>query len=372
LKRGRVDFALYNEAQDMTKEGWIQVRGAIADQGGLVLLACNPPRAEIGRWIEDVYEQARAEKNYVTAFPVNARHNPFIEYAALTSMEADINDEVTYRREVLGEFMPIGDIVFHAWSDAESVADVPAHFDDITAEFTHKHLGKAFGYIIGMDFQKTPHMVASIAKVFVDPADPDRNPIYWLVDEVVVDDADENELLDAIEATPRWRQHGQRVESDCYHPQPDPDAAGPPTHCAVVMDASGFFQDGEHKANRTSEKWLRARGWTWLYYPQIDSKRNPDIVERCKAANARLKAANGKRRLFSSRHLLHTNRAMRSWENRTGTPYRNSPYAHVCDAVSYPVFRFWGRPKRAPVVGNPAPPVHPKPSERRRGFDGVV
>ncbi len=51
LKRGRVDFALYNEAQNMYRAGWIQLRGAIADTGGLIVLAANPPDAEIGRWI---------------------------------------------------------------------------------------------------------------------------------------------------------------------------------------------------------------------------------------------------------------------------------------------------------------------------------
>jgi len=376
LKRGRVDFALYNEAQDMQKEGWIQIRGAIADNGGLVLMACNPPRAEIGRWIEDVYEQARAEKNFVTAFPVNAKNNPFVEWAALASIEADINDEVTYRREVLGEFMPIGDIVFHAWSDAETVREVPAHYQDITLAFTRQHLGRPYLYIVGMDFQKTPHMVASVGKVFIDPAEPEE-PIYWLVDEIVAEDSNEDELLDALEAMPRWRHNEPRATEspdDYYHGHEFPEnrhRREGPVHCAVVMDASGFFQDGEHKVNRTSEKWLRARRWEHLYHPVRDSKRNPDIVERCKATNARLKAANGKRRLFSCRHLVHTNRAMRSWENRNGFPYRNSPFAHICDAVSYPIHRFFARPPRGKAT-EPPPSVQRQHGERRRGFDGVI
>jgi hypothetical protein len=47
LKRGRVDFALYNEAQNMYRAGWIQLRGAIVDTGGLVVLAANPPDATV-------------------------------------------------------------------------------------------------------------------------------------------------------------------------------------------------------------------------------------------------------------------------------------------------------------------------------------
>lgn len=375
LRRGRVDFCLYNEAQNMHKAGWLQLRGAIADRGGLVVLACNPPDAEIGRWIEDVYEQARAGNNFVEPFVITAAKNPFIEYQALADIEADNNDELSFRRDVLGEFVPIGDIVFHAWSDAESVRNVPPNFVDITAEFTLQHLQRAYGYIIGMDFQRTPHMAASVAKVFVDPDDPEAEPLYWLVDEFVVEKADENNLLDAIEATPRWKHNEPRDDDDCYTSLREPDVEGEPerrpTHCCIVMDASGFFQDGDHTKNRTSEKWLRARGWNWLYYPQKDSRKNPEIVERCKATNTRLKTQSKKRRLFSERALVRTNRAMRSWENRNKAPYRNSNFAHVCDAVTYPVFRFFGRPKLKRSAPPSSAPIERQHSERRRSFDGV-
>lgn len=78
-------------------------------------------------------------------------------------MEADLNDPITFAREVEGKMMPIGDIVFHSWSDAESVRDPPAHFVDVTAEVTKRVLGKAAGYVVGMDFQRTPHMAAAIS-----------------------------------------------------------------------------------------------------------------------------------------------------------------------------------------------------------------
>jgi hypothetical protein len=375
LKRGRVDFALYNESQNMYRAGWIQLRGAIADRGGLVVMACNPPDAEIGRWIETVYEQARAEKNLVQLFELSAKSNPFVEYQALADIEADINDELTFRREVLGEFVPIGDVVFHAWSDAETVRDVPAHYRDVTHEITATVLGRSFGYVVGMDFQKTPHMVAIIAKIFVDPDDPAEEPIWWLVDEVVLEDSDELQLVDALERLPRWKHKEPRDPADTYRSQRLPDdSLDRPVHCAVVMDSSGFWQDGAHAHTRTSERWLRSRRWEWLYYPQppldgVENKRNPDIIERCRAANARLKAANGIRRMFSCTHLEHTNRAMRSWDNRNGVPYKRSPFSHVCDAATYPIYRFFGRPKqRAPEITL----VTRKHGERRRGFDGIV
>lgn len=332
LKRGRCDFAVYNEAQNQTEKGWHMIRGAIADTAGLCVLAANPPDREAGRYIEMVHEQARAHKNAVELFSLTAAENPFVEFEALADMRKDINDELTYRREILGEMIPIGDTVMHAWSDSESVRTVPADFVDVTPEFTREKLGRAFGYVVGIDLQQTPHMCAAIFRFYRDPAEPGEI-IAWVVDEVVVDDADENDLIDALEAK------GYR---GWFEPGDDKDR---PTACASVVDASAWWQDGAHTKGRTSDKALRARQWTFLYKPQPDSDKNPEIVERVKATNSRLKTATGRRRMFSAPENTRINRAMRSWENRNGVPSRKSDFAHLGDAVSYVIYRFFGRPK---------------------------
>lgn len=354
LKRGRVDFALYNEGQNMTKKGWAQLRGAIADSGGLVVVAANPPDTEIGRWIEDIYEQARAKKNHVEVYELSARDNPFVEFAALADMAADLNDPITFAREIEGKIVPVGDVVFHSWSDSETIREVPSSWRDVTAEVTKRQLGRAAGYVVGMDFQKTPHMPAVVLKFFTDPdaADPDEI-IPWIVDEVLREDADENDLLDALEDRPRWQRDGRRDDEQCYRGWiEDGDDASDPVHCAVVMDASAWWQDGAHTKGKTSDQVLRARKWTWIYRPQPNNpdgtpiKVNPDIIERCKVTNAQLKNANDRRRMFSCPHNEHTNRAMRRWQNKDGIPHRKSDYAHLCDAVSYVIYRFFARPKK--------------------------
>lgn len=340
LKRGRCDVALYNEAQNMYRAGWRQLRGAIADKAGIVILSCNPPDAEIGRWITDVFERARAQKIEAEAFTLTAERNPFADWRALQAMALEEDDELTYRREVLGEIVPIGDVVFHAWSDAESIIDAPdPSWVDVTREETKRELGREFDYIVGEDYQATPHMVAILIKLYRDPA---GDVIVVIVDELVVEKANENDLVDGLEAkrpevlSGRWTAAG-REDGVGYDPE----------LCGQVVDATGITtQDGAHsKPQKTSADWLRARGWRWLYFPDRNAKRNPEISERCKVTNARLKNAAGKRRMFALRHCLRVHRAMRSWENRGGAPYRKSPYAHVCDAVSYPVFRFFARAK---------------------------
>jgi hypothetical protein len=341
LKRGRVDLALYNEGQNMYRAGWVQLRGAVSDTGGLVLIAANPPDAEIGRWIEELHEKATKKKIKAETFKLTAATNPFVEVQSLLDM-ADEVDPLTYRREVLGEFVPIGDVVMHQWSEESMLAPGP-DFVDVTAEVTRRELGRAAGYVVGMDFQQQPHMAAAVFKFFRSSDDDEIIP--WVIDEALVEDADEDDLLDKLEAIDRWTMASRLVGEGYRGWRDEADGKDFPVHAAAVIDASAWWQDGAHTKGRTSDRRLAARGWTFLYKPQRDSDKNPEILERVKATNAKLKSASGRRRMFVAPWCEHTVRAMRSWENRAGVPYRRSKYAHLCDAVSYVVYRFFGRPK---------------------------
>ena len=319
LKRGRCDFALYNEGQKMSQKGYVQIRGATADSGGLTIIAANPPDDPIGAWIEDYYNGALAGTGKREAFAFDPRLNPFIEYESLSDLAHELDDH-DYRREVLGEFVPIGHVVFHSWSDFENRRDVPPEFEDITEAYTKEHLGRGLKTIIGADFQKTPHMAAVAMRIYRDPLDEEKRPLPWVIDEYIVEDADEDDLIDAIE-------EGGYVGADC----------------AVIADASGEWQDAERTKGSGSFDWFRKRGWRWLYQPDAKAKKNPPITERCKVGNALIKSHAGVRRFFVATHCTKTAHAIKHWENRNGAPYRRSIYAHVCDAVTYPLWRFWPR-----------------------------
>jgi hypothetical protein len=239
------------------------------------------------------------------------------------------------------------------------VRAVPAHYVDITAEVTQREFGGAAGYILGEDFQQTPAMVAVVLKIFVDPDDEKREELPFVVDVVVLDKSDEYQLCDALESKPRWTREGPHP-TETYRgwavPEEDREE---PRRCVVVMDASGFSQDGAHNKGKTSDLALRARKWTWLYPPHKGSDRNPDILERCKVTNRLLKAADsddgkvlGRRRLFFVPTVLEVIQAMKMWELRNGVPYRRSPYAHVSDGVSYPIFRLYGKPRVKKTSGS--------------------
>jgi hypothetical protein len=334
LRRGRVDMVLYNEGQNMSRGGYVQLRPAISDSGGLVLIAANPPTEPIGRWIEEHQEGIATGKVDGVQFEFNPEDNPWIEIAALHSMAAEV-DEATYDRDVLGLFRPIGDVVFHAWSDRESRRSVPPGLVDVTEELTRRELGRAFPWLVGMDFQQTPAMAAAVMKLFRDPTDPTEDVQCYVVSEAVVANANEGDLVDALEAADRWFPDGTYKAGAGY--QGD--------ECGVVMDASGWWQDGAHNKGKTSDLALRARGWRYLYKPQKDSDKNPDIIERIKVGNARLQTKDGRRHLYVAPSCVQLSRALKYWENRNGVPYRRSQYAHASDALTYPLYRLFARPK---------------------------
>lgn len=336
LKAGGLGMALYNEGQKMDESGFIQLRGAVSDSGALTLITANPPDRPIGRWIEDYVDEVRSGKRRTgRTFFFDWRKNPFIERASLAAL-AEETDEKTFRREILGEFVPIGDVVFHSWSDRASIRPAPLEADgfrDITRVFTKQRLGRPFEHVVGCDFDKMPHLSGAVFKVFEKTAAaanigeyadiPIGVPLYWVVDEAIVQLSDEDGLIDALEGIGL-----------------DPATTG------VIADASGEYQDVARTRGRSSWDWFRARGWRFLFYPDASMKKNPDIVERCKVGNALLKSHADHRRLFSVPENRHINRAMKLWELRHMAPYRKSKWAHACDAVTYPCWRFEGRRRK--------------------------
>lgn len=342
LKAGRVDMALMNEAQLMDERAFVNLRGGIADRGGIVLMTANPPDQPVGRWVEDYYVGVRDGLVAGAAFELDPRRNPFVEVASLQALQGE-TDERTYQREVLGLFTPIGDVVMHAWSP-DNLREPGSELVDITARVTRRELGKSFGYVLGVDLQKTPACVAAVLKVFESPDLPGEE-LAFVVDEFQGED--EEALLAEIETSPRWRSDG-RIEADNYRgwvaAGDDPKDA---VHVAAVLDASSWWEDSAHNPGRSSDRRFAARNWRALYKPNKASDANPAIVERMKIGNARLCNAAGVRRLFVSPRCKRIATAMRLYPNLHGKPDRRSEHAHWIDTVTYVTFRFWGAVKPA-------------------------
>lgn len=327
LKRGRCDLAVLNEAQLMAKQTFAVVRGATTDTGGLTILAANPPDGPIGYWVEDYRDEALAGKRHAKVFHFDSKRNPHVDIESLEAMKEDL-DERTYRREVLGEFLPREDVVFYTWSDARDgnvrPAPAPELNLNVTRSFLRRFFGRDFDCVLGMDFQRVPYPCAVELQAFrdVEELDPKAEPLIWVMDETIVEEGDEEALSAAL------------IEKG-YDPKTT----------AVIADSSGAFQGIDRDVQRTSFEIFRALGWPHVYRADANMKKNPDVVERVKVGNSLFKNATGKRRLFSAPENLRTNKALKLWENRGGIPYRKSVYAHLCDAVTYPLWHFYPRTK---------------------------
>lgn len=325
LKRGRVDYWLLNEAQRFPLESYKMIRPRLADTSGLGYIAANPPRDPKGRWVMDFFDRSKAKKlPGIRLFEFDPKLNPTIDHRGLEVLRPEFGEE-DYRREILGEMLPIGDLVFYAWSDLLEEGNVRRLPDvgDCTRAITRKHLGREFDYVFGVDLQLTPHMASTPGKFFADPDDKER-PLFWYTHNLAVVGT-EDDLVDAWEA-----------------------AGFDPDRCALIIDASGWWQDAERTKGKASVDVFKRRGWRWCFRPDKKLKKNPPVSERIMAMNARLCAA-GKRRTFSVPENLELNQALKMWENRNGQPNKRSDFAHYGDASSYVQIRFF--PRRFKKVG---------------------
>ncbi len=345
LKLGKVDLTLINEGQLQAQTAHTALRAAAADAGGLCLVAANPADSERGQWVEDLFLGARENTVDAIGFQLDPRENPFIEYAALESLAREV-DQRTFEREVLGHFVPIGDVVMHAWT-ADNVRPPREGLVDITPIITRRELGHAAAFVLGFDFQRTPHCTAAALKVFRDPAQPDEE-LAFVVDEW--SGKDEHELLDVIESTAQWRP-GARDEAVTYRGwRLQDENREVPTHALGVLDSSAWWQDSEHAKGQSSDRIFAARGWRHLFRPNPKSDRNPDVKVRVKLANARLCSAAGVRRFFVAPWCKTTIQAFRTYPNIHGEPDRRHKMAHWIDSATYPAFALWSRVRVNPIV----------------------
>lgn len=320
LKQGRVDFWLLNEAQRFRKSAYLMVRPRLADTSGLGFIAANPPREEKGQWVMEFHDLAKANKlPGMRLLEFNHRKNPVIDQRSLELLRPEFGED-DYRREILGEMVPVGERVFYAWSDLPEVGNIQPRPDvgNCTGAFTRKRLGREFDQVVSLDFQLAPHNAGVVTEFFANPEDLD-DPFSWYTGELLAEGT-EHDLCDAL------------------------DAAGfQPDRTAIVCDASGWWQDDERTKGRASTEVLRQRGWRFLFRPDKLLKKNPPVIERVLATNARFCSSTGVRRAFSVPENVQLNRAVKLWENRNGAPHKRSDFAHLCDAASYLQWRFFPR-----------------------------
>lgn len=320
LKRGRVDICALNEAQKMSVGALSNAIGGTIDNEGLALLAANPPRRQIGEWVYTL-KQAIDDKRLAGArfFGFSAKDNTKIQQAARSRVGEilQIIDPRAKKADDEGLWLPVGDRAYPKWShQLVGEPPPPGVCDDITARVTERELLISFGTVAGGDFQGRPHQAAVLYRIFDGP----DGPIYWIVDELIVEGT-ELHLSDAA------YERGHTPETLVWIP-----------------DASGSFQDSKHSGSTTSFELLRSQ--RWIVFAPTEIKRpdrsrhakNPDVDQRLGLMYRVMEQG----RLRVAPHCTWTIESFKECPlgvSRYGHRRPFGPHAHITDAAGYPICR---------------------------------
>lgn len=330
LKQGKASLVFINEAQQVKSSSYNNVSASIADEGGIVIAAANPPdMGDQGDWVADVAaEAASGKRTHAKAFFIDPLSNPHIDHEALEALRESMSEH-EFDVQVRGMFLLPRDVVLHAWDRLENQRPRP-DIGECTLDFTRHHEGRQYKHIVGIDVQKYPWIVAAVAHAYKNPESASMDDaLLWFDDEVFIEEGDEVDC--AAELIARG-----------YDPK----------ETLLVVDASGDYQQAERKdkfqrpefKGKGSWDMLRSLGFRHIVGPDPYMSKNPEIAERVRAANARIGTKSRKRYVFAdperSPRLVTT---VREWRVKNGQPDRRGKAAHAGDAMTYVVWRFFPR-----------------------------
>lgn len=332
LKRGRVDFALFNEPQKMGKKAPAFGIARLKDKGGFTVFAANPPDDQKGRWVYDLWEKSEEAKAEGKPFPIR-----FLKLKSQDndSLDTGVADQVAEIIRILdprlasadldGHMLRPGQPAYWQWARSKNLRPMP-QLGDITRTFLQQRIGRAYDYLAGLDFQGTPHQACVLYKVFGTLDEP----ILWAVDEIVADQASEEDLIAEIA-----------------------EAGYTPEKVLFVGDASGQWQDGKHSKQRDSFRVFKDHRWHIIPPTKPKTKdrvaRNPPVEQRVKLVNKLLSDA---RLMVDPDTCPKLAEAFKECELRMGRYGRVVPlgfYAHLTDAASYPLWWACSKSHRPPT-----------------------
>lgn len=353
-KKGRANFVAINEAQQIPQSSMTALSGATVDDGGLVMAAANPPDVgDKGEWVAAMAAEARGagrgEREHERHDFFDPLANPHIDHEALLALASRMSEH-EFNVQVRGMFLLPPDAVLHAWDRTGNEQPAP-DLGECTEEFVRHFEGRGASWIVGVDVQNYPWIAAVVFKAYRNPAAPNdmARAFLWAVDEVYMDQGDEVDTAAALM-----------------------DLGIDPDRTIVVCDASGDWQQQRRAAEKQRPKYkgkgshdmFRGEGFRWVVGPDPEMESNPDVAERCRAANARIGNARRERFVFADPGCKKTVNGIRLWRHVNGKVSRNSKHAHGGDAFTYVIWRFFPR-RAAPGT------VDIKTFRRRRSNRGI-
>lgn len=340
LRRGKGDVLFLNEAQKMHRRAFVNALPATADRGGLLMLAANPPTEDdiYGEWIYELYDAAAEAKAKGEVPPVLVHDFDWTENRAIDSVARArvaaairiVSPEAAEADEQ-GVVRPVGLRALWAFDRAAHVRPLPPDEEDITEQYTAQHrlLRKAYPYLAGGDFQKSPHNALSMFKIF----GTIERPILYVVDVFTIY-GDEDDLIDEIEA------------------------AGYGTgDVAIIGDSTGGYQDCSHNfaSGRTSFSFFQNRKYKILGVreprdPKSKSGTNPNVARSLTQTNTWIKDG----RFFIVEGLdpaIEVAKRCKAKKKDGGLYPADWTHGHVLDTWRYPIY--WLTPPKKPTATAP-------------------
>lgn len=349
----RIRHVLINEGQDQPEAVAINSIAAIRNLGGFISIATNPPTAESGDWVAALWLAIEAGEINCRRFLLDNKLNSKIDEAAVGDIGPIIRviSQESHAADVLGVFQLSGRGTYPAFKatplerGGHIFADeIPTHWgwEDITVELTtDEKLGlPGFPNVCGLDFQKRPGIVGSIARLYRtgNGAPVADDPLQLPPNSVVL----------AVYKT----IHTRGVESDfsqALH------AAGfDSSSVLLVGDATGARQDAEHRfGNRpTSFRAMQEDGWIIvppMYHWKRQTPWNPLVAE----SRAQMHEILTKHQVIFSERCKEPGENLpslvdsmrRSKVGPKGGLLEAGDYQHGPDGIRYLVWRFLPRPR---------------------------
>ena len=283
-----------DEGAYLNQEAWEKVLySTLTDTRGRALFCTTPA----GRnWVYDLYQainekDSRLKKNWMT-YQFSSGEAGFIDAEELENMK-DTMDEMTYRQEVLAEFVSTSDIVYHAYDPAKNCRYADSFEQELIDNQDYK-------LVAGMDFNKDKMMMV------IGVHDKKNNKLH-IFDEIA-------NLPYTEDVIQEYRNRYNSRLLTVY-----PDATGARTYSSSSPGQSDFMR-------------LMNAG-----FEVFTGKVNPNVRDSIAAVNGALASKTGKIRLTVSPKCKHLIAAFNKYQYKEGTriPDKDNVVDHAADAIRY-------------------------------------
>lgn len=367
LKWGSVAVVAVNEAQQVDEKGILNIIGSNVDNGGLTILAMNPPDSTKGLWAEELHDAVKA---------LDDKGKPVIDFAAEVPFPASKNAAINQagrarylklakilspkqaQRDGLGIWIRLRDRAYPMYNRNQHFRPEPTGWQDITA-----HVNGLTGYVdrgqrrplgAGMDWQHRPYCAWVEAKVLLAPDGAwvkKGTPVFVIRGEVM-NDISSGQFWDEELLCLRVAERLAKLETS-------------PAHYLLVGDATGHDQGASggqrgKESDPDSWSWSLVQKAGWDPHAPIETRRlvaegrgpstiktsysNPRVPVRLDLINQLLRA----NRIIVTPDCVETAESFRTCSLKGRKPWGRG--AHLTDAASYLLFAWERALREAGVV----------------------